>query len=652
MRNILEKNILIPGACCLLASLAILGVTYAFAQVEAERELKNAQLEEFNRLSSLGDKLENAILARFHLLSTLAEHIASVHELGDQEFNRHAMGMMIRNGDIKALQLARDGVITQVYPRDDGGKRLLGTPLTDTMPFAPKQVLSILLKEHKAILVGPFLDGQGEVAALFHIPVAMKRAGSQERWGVTTARLAPRQLIEQAGLKTQNGNLDIALRDKNWDDKSDKVFWGDGSVFSRSPAVIAVKFPGGSWQLGAAPVAEWKRSGDVALTWLFGSVIALLSNGFIWMAIRQPMQLKQEIKERIKAESELKLSEEKYKGLYNSAFVGLFRTSPDNGLFLSVNKTMAELVGFDSPEAMLAQYKAIDIYAEPGQREVFLKQLRESQSIHHFEFTIRTKEGDQRLLSMNARQLVKEGYIEGAVTDITEKKNAERLREDVERIIRHDLKAPLLGIVSIPSLLRSQPNLNEEQRELLGEVEKAGERMLQMIDLSLTIYKMEQGTYQFEPDLVNLPRLLKPIALNLKTLPNSVRVDVRVDGAPAAGDATFQVLGEELLCFTLLSNLVRNAVEASPENGVVTVDFEHRGARQTVAIHNQMEVPQQIRDSFFDKYVTFGKKTGTGLGTYSAKLIAKTLGGDIRMESSHEAGTTITVELPGYDAQQ
>jgi two-component system sensor histidine kinase/response regulator len=50
-----------------------------------------------------------------------------------------------------------------------------------------------------------------------------------------------------------------------------------------------------------------------------------------------------------------------------------------------------------------------------------------------------------------------------------------------------------------------------------------------------------------------------------------------------------------------------------------------------------------MHSTFFEKYTTSGKKGGTGLGTYSAKLIAETQGGRISMDSSEEKGTTIKI---------
>jgi signal transduction histidine kinase len=65
-----------------------------------------------------------------------------------------------------------------------------------------------------------------------------------------------------------------------------------------------------------------------------------------------------------------------------------------------------------------------------------------------------------------------------------------------------------------------------------------------------------------------------------------------------------------------------------------------------VAVCNQGEVPPEIRDRFFEKYATAGKKQGTGLGTYSAKLIARTHGGDVALDTSEPGFTSVIVSFP------
>ena len=65
-----------------------------------------------------------------------------------------------------------------------------------------------------------------------------------------------------------------------------------------------------------------------------------------------------------------------------------------------------------------------------------------------------------------------------------------------------------------------------------------------------------------------------------------------------------------------------------------------------IAIHNLGAISESIRGRFFHKFVPSSKQGGSGLGAYSAKIITTTLGGRIDFETSEEAGTTITVQLP------
>jgi CheY-like chemotaxis protein len=102
---------------------------------------------------------------------------------------------------------------------------------------------------------------------------------------------------------------------------------------------------------------------------------------------------------------------------------------------------------------------------------------------------------------------------------------------------------------------------------------------------------------------------------------------------------------EELLCYSLLANLVKNAVEASPQGGRVLLLAEGGDGAVRLHIHNEGEVPAAVRSRLFQKYVTAGKASGSGLGTYSARLMARVQDGDVGMRSSAADGTTLTVTL-------
>ncbi len=229
---------------------------------------------------------------------------------------------------------------------------------------------------------------------------------------------------------------------------------------------------------------------------------------------------------------------------------------------------------------------------------------------------------------------------------------AAALRDDVERIMHHDLKSPLNGILVATHMLLNESGLEspEERIELLHMIEKSGYTMLEMISRSLDLYKMEQGIYQFSAQPVDLLPVLRRVINDNGALVRTLRLSVALRHGAVEADANtvFMVPGDATLCYAMLANLVKNAMEASPQDGQITLTLEHDGTGAVARIHNQGAVPEAVREHFFDKYATAGKSGGTGLGTYSARLMAYTMGGDINFDTSPEHGTTLTVRFPPF----
>jgi two-component system sensor histidine kinase/response regulator len=241
---------------------------------------------------------------------------------------------------------------------------------------------------------------------------------------------------------------------------------------------------------------------------------------------------------------------------------------------------------------------------------------------------------------------LKRAYEELEKKNIALKESA-LLRENVERILHHDLKSPLNAVIGYSELLQNKPHKQLSKRiKWAMNIMEAGYQMLDMINHSLDIYKMETGTYQYSPSSVNILSLLNKIVADTKNLLTSknLLVDLLIQDKPVIIGDIFTVQGEQLLCYSLFANLVKNAIEASPEAEHITISLDKKEIAM-ISIHNQGAVPKEIRDKFFDKYVTAEKNEGTGLGTYSAKLMAETQGGSIHFETSEEMGTTVTVFL-------
>jgi len=223
-----------------------------------------------------------------------------------------------------------------------------------------------------------------------------------------------------------------------------------------------------------------------------------------------------------------------------------------------------------------------------------------------------------------------------------------RLREDVEHITRHDMKGSLAGVIGLVQSLADDDSMNHKQVRQLCMAEEAALQVLDMINLSSEIFKIETGRFKLDAKPVNIGDVLRRIVKILRTIFAEKHIIIAIDTDMPVGEEVPIALGDAMFCYSLFQNLIKNACEAAPEKGRVEVTLIDETPLRIV-IQNKGIVPAEIRERFFEKFVTYGKKGGTGLGTYSAKVFAEAQNGTISMAvSDPENQTTITVTLPRY----
>ena len=230
------------------------------------------------------------------------------------------------------------------------------------------------------------------------------------------------------------------------------------------------------------------------------------------------------------------------------------------------------------------------------------------------------------------------------------KENIE-LREQVEQIHRHDLKTPIQVMLGAAQIMqRTEPLDNAKRQKLLQEQINACFSMIDMLNRTMVLYKMEQDNCPVNITPVDVMPLFNRIAMafDKRMAAKQVRLNVSINGAPADADSPCIISCDEMLFYIMINNLFSNALEASPDGGIVAVRIlgPERGDIK-IEMENQGLIPKPIRHKFFDKFVTYGKSQGTGIGTYSAKLTAQLHGGSINFSLSKQtATTTIAVSLP------
>jgi signal transduction histidine kinase len=224
---------------------------------------------------------------------------------------------------------------------------------------------------------------------------------------------------------------------------------------------------------------------------------------------------------------------------------------------------------------------------------------------------------------------------------------AKILKADIDRITHHDLKTPFISILSGIEYLEKFTNLDNDQFSMITQMRDAADTGLDQINRSLGLYRMEKGTYVYTPQEMDILHLTQRVAGNLNdyALYHGVKMIITHGGKKVEEGDSIPFKAEETLCYTVMANLIKNSIEASERDDKVTINLDEKDG-VALTVHNPTPVPEEIRQTFFDKYSTSGRPSGTGLGTYSAQLIVKTMGGTIALSTSQESGTLITVKLP------
>jgi len=334
----------------------------------------------------------------------------------------------------------------------------------------------------------------------------------------------------------------------------------------------------------------------------------------------------------------------RYRELFTHAPIGIINSSIEGKLY-SVNPTMAKMLGYDSSEDLISLIDS-DIkllYDDLSDRDNIINILKKGKNVIDYEFKLIRKNKSTMWVSLSVNALLDENdellYLQSYVIDITKRKELEKFKEGVNQITHHNLKGALTPIISYPTLLLDSDNLTEEQKTFIKHIQTAGYKLLRMIYIYLDLYQMEKGTYTFNPVKTDLISVIRDVETDLSALCKAHQNKLIVQDLKNRDE--FIVMGDNLLCYIIFSNLIRNAIESTEPYKLINVKLD-----DDVLIHNPSVIPKEIQDKIGEKYITFGKEKGMGLGIYSVRLIIKIMNGTLEWTSRKEDGTYFKVTLP------
>ena len=189
------------------------------------------------------------------------------------------------------------------------------------------------------------------------------------------------------------------------------------------------------------PVQFRTKAGDVRSTLWSVEIISLEGKDVL-------LSLIVDITERKQAEEALAASEEKYRAIYNTTPVGIFRTEY-GGRVLDANPAMARMLGYADREEILASVRDLgaDVYRSPGERERMLEALLQSPDGMSMEIGLKRKDGTPIYAIIKASlqfdAMGNPAHINGTIEDITERRRAEEmLRQSEEKFSQVFMLSP------------------------------------------------------------------------------------------------------------------------------------------------------------------------------------------------------------------
>ena len=206
--------------------------------------------------------------------------------------------------------------------------------------------------------------------------------------------------------------------------------------------------------------------------------------------------------------------------------------------------------------------------------------------------------------------------------------------------IAHELRNPLASMRGLAELLGRDFNEHDPRRRYVTTMLDAIDRLNVMVENLLLLSTDAQP----RRDVVDLASLVREVVSFVRLGLGERPLHVAVDVDPVAEMAVTRANRHRLV--QALTNVVLNAVQATPDGGAIRVGVAQTGGRASIRVHNTGSyiAPDAMKRLFVPFYTT--RPTGTGLGLAIARQIVTGAGGRIDADSDPVTGTVFTIELP------
>lgn len=403
--------------------------------------------------------------------------------------------------------------------------------------------------------------------------------------------------------------------------------------------------------------------------------------GFLWLNLRGSLIdidgkklfqfIIQDITEKKEAEQKLKESEEKYRILFEDSPFSLALLN-SKGKIIDCNPAAEKLSGYRKEDLINKKFTNLGIIHAnflPLLIDLFERFVK-GEKMHRIDIQVFRKDGELIWVNLQASlvRLGGETFVQIIMYNITKRKKADllikeevnklkeldQIRKDLISRVSHELKTPLVSVISGSELLLN--NFKEkkmiEELELLEIIQKGGKRLKHLVENLLDISRIESNKFNLEKKEDDLTDIINEITNDMKYLIRERKLTLNIEQPESIHINVDRIRIEQVI-----TNLLLNAIKNTPPMGNITIKLQKKeNWAELLVIDTGVGLTKEEMNLIFNRFgkierygqgLEYIDIQGSGLGLFISKEIIDLHGGHIRAESEgRNKGSIFIVKLP------
>lgn len=254
----------------------------------------------------------------------------------------------------------------------------------------------------------------------------------------------------------------------------------------------------------------------------------------------------------------------------------------------------------------------------------------------------------QRFLDVAVAQIalaLERIYFARVAQEAVIKVEAEQLRGTLLSALSHDIRTPLAVLSTLAETLLPLTTPQSEPHQIALDIQQQSSAIGRLVVNILDYASLRSGGMTVNQQWISLEELIGGVLLQLEFALGSRKVEVHIP------DAWQFVYTDELLLARVLSNLLTNAINYSPEGSPIQINVTsaHVNRFQISVIDSGSGVPTQMQEKIFERFTRGNPEstvTGLGLGLALSRELVKSLDGTLTVKNVLAQGACFTIDLP------